>query len=312
MPFTRILFENGIEIGRARNSIKLVTANAVFADVCASISEEYKVRPVLLTENVPVIGDSKCLRESHLVLNVNWQKDPLGIIVSSLQFPQGLPEDVYVSLLRPRMNVQYVLGALVYHCQELALQYSSICDAAVGFSQIFSMKDKTMTCQGQSEAYYEFDALITAARRTYDALRYIIWPVFGTGGSMPRNFPKTLELCGNLSEKLRVRLFNSWETHGTKLTAYRDCIQHYVPISFGIETATLNQVNGGTWSLLLRIPDNPEAKSQRDFQFELGLDALTYGWELTNELIDISTEVIATIPGNANQQYGVDNNIRRA
>jgi hypothetical protein len=213
-----------------------------------------------------------------------------------MRLPQRLPVDKYVPLLLTSMNVQYVSGALVYHCQELALWYSKICDCAVGIGQISPWKNETLFLQGQSEAYYEFDALITAARRTYDALRYVMWSVFGQRGHTPSNFRKTLDSCKGLPDKLGARLSESWDTHGVKLTDYRDCIQHYAPVSYGIETAQLTQVAGGTWSVLLRIPDNPETKSRRAFKFATGLDALTYGWEITSELIGLSTEVFAAIP----------------
>ena len=195
---------------------------------------------------------------------------------------------------------------MVYHCQELSLLYSDICDTALEVRQVLAIEGNTFNLQGQSEAYYEFEALITAARRTYDALRYILWPVFGPGrGSTPSNFSKTLENCNRLTETLRDDLANSWMLHGEKLTAYRDCIQHYVPVTFGNETASLQRVDGGTWSVQLRIPDNPEAKSQRSFQFAGGLDALTYGWEVANELITVAGKVLAAIPVTANGGEGL-------
>ena len=175
--------------------------------------------------------------------------------------------------------------------------YSDICNSEVTLDVNWPSECSAFTFQDQSEPYYEFDALITVARRTYDALRYILWPVFGPGGGhTPSNFPKTLDSCCGLPENLQDVMSNSWSTHGVKLTAYRDCIQHYVPVSFGIDTALVERVAGDTWSVLLRIPDNPETKSQRNFVFALRLDALTYGWELANELISIAAELVAAIP----------------
>jgi hypothetical protein len=296
---TRIIFEKGIEVGSGRNSLKRADDGSTFAEMFAQIWERYKVRPILLTETIPTFGGSP--RERHTVLTLNGRKQ-LNVLVSSLQLPQGLPEKNYVSLLRATMNIQYVAAALVYHCQELALLYSQICDTAIRLSQELPIEGNGFTLQDQSDSYHEFDALITAARRTYDALRYILWPVFGSAGSQtPRNFPKTIEACNRLPEMLRDILSRSWSSHGEKLTDYRDCIQHYVPVTFGIETAWLQKLDGGTWSVLLRIPDNPEARSQRKFRFAGGLDALTYGWELANELIGVAAEILGAIPGEARQ-----------
>ena len=46
----------------------------------------------------------------------------------------------------------------------------------------------------------------------------------------------------------------------------------------------------------LRIPDNPEAKSQSAFTFAKGLDALTYGWELSNEIVRVATAIMMAVP----------------
>ena len=263
--------------------------------IFAQIRDKYKVRPVLLTETTQVFGDSSCESKRHSVLTLNG-RESLHIHISSIVPPEYVLEGIKVSLLWPIMNTRYIAGALVYHCQELSLLYHDICDTAFRIHQVIPCKERSFLLQGQSEAYYEFDALITAARRTYDSLRYVLWNVFGSNrGSVPRNFLKTLELSDKIPEALRDRLFLSWSDHGKKLTDYRDCIQHYVNVSFGIESALLRQVDGSTWSVHLRIPDNPEVKSQQKFEYNYNLDALTYGWELTNELISISLKVLAAI-----------------
>jgi hypothetical protein len=35
--------------------------------------------------------------------------------------------------------------------------------------------------------------------------------------------------------------------------------------------------------IMVRLPDNPEEKSTRDFKFDQGLDALTVAWEYVSE-----------------------------
>jgi hypothetical protein len=90
-------------------------------------------------------------------------------------------------------------------------------------------------------------------------------------------------------------LETSWELYGEKMTAYRDCIQHYVPVTFGIQTASMERVAGDIWSVRLRLPDNPERKSQPAFKFEKNLDALTYGWELANEVMNVATVIFSRI-----------------
>ena len=121
----------------------------------------------------------------------------------------------------------------------------------------------------QPEPYYEFDALLAAARRAYDSCRYLLWPSFGPGeSSVSRSFEKALPLCTNLDPAVRDDLQRSWNTCGSSLTAYRDCIQHYIPVDFGLATVSLQQEFPGIWTAWARIPDNPGTRSKTNFTFK--------------------------------------------
>ncbi len=82
--------------------------------------------------------------------------------------------------------------------------------------------------------------LITSAKRTYDSLRYILWNVFGPGkGSVPNNLQKTVADCPRLPADLRRSLDESWSSYGAKMTDYRDCTQHYVPVTSQLATCII-------------------------------------------------------------------------
>jgi len=197
------------------------------------------------------------------------------------------------------LNLSYLLGALRYHCKSLAERYSEICR---NFAQhrAFEKRDSDNVILGmQEEPYYEFEALLTAALRTYDATRYIIWPTFGLGGSTPSSFEKALPLCKDLPEKLKQQLNSSWARFGDKLKHYRDCIQHYIPIGSSRFCALMTRLKSGVWSTSIWIPDNPEVRSYEQFRYDCELDALSYGWELTNEMVDVVHSIVNAIPDKA-------------
>jgi hypothetical protein len=234
--------------------------------------------------------------EHHLVLTLDGS-EALNLRFSSLSLSEALPKASYLKLLRPAANIQYIAGAILYHVQELALHYSRVCNDFVRIRQLLPIKRDRSSFGNQSEPYYEAEALITAARRAYDALRYILWKSFGPGGKdTPSNFSKTIMACGKMPCGLKKSLTDSWKNYGVKMTAFRDCIQHYVPVTFDLQTASMERVFGDVWALRLRLPDNPECKSQKAFSFARDLDALTYCWELANEIFRISAEVFANIP----------------
>ena len=76
----------------------------------------------------------------------------------------------------------------------------------------------------------------------------------------------------------------SWNEWGERLTAYRDCMQHYVPVDFGLATVSMKEVLPGVWSASARIPDNPEARSKSAFKFQGRLDALSFAWQVSVEV----------------------------
>ena len=146
---------------------------------------------------------------------------------------------------------------------------------------------------GQREPYYEFDALLAAARRAYDSCRYVLWNRFGpSGANIKRSLKEALPFCTKLDPAVHGDLQHSWDTCGSLLTSYRDCIQHYVPIDPAFLSVTLQQELPGIWTAWARIPDNPDDRSKNRFTFKKQLDALTYGWETANEALRVLEVVI--------------------
>jgi len=79
--------------------------------------------------------------------------------------------------------VDYTVGAVGYHCKRLAEVYAEISRHFPNVIRFFPKNTTGLaTFPYVPEPYYEFDALITAARRAYDSTRYLLWYSFG-----PRN-----------------------------------------------------------------------------------------------------------------------------
>ena len=93
------------------------------------------------------------------------------------------------------------------------------------------------------------------------------------------------------------RLGRSWTDVGAKLKDYRDCTQHFASTDIGMGAVTMWRIAPGVWTAWARIPDNPEVKSKAKFTYARGHDALTYGWEVANELISLAVESVALSQG---------------
>ncbi len=286
----RVVFERGVEVrlGPDRKwhcqSTK-APAQAVF-DIRAHVKNSYGFRPILITERVPSFG--------------NQQSD-----MTSLLLPDGRRYDLIETQLyqrsmsvhrirREAINVSYMLQAIGYHCRQLAESYSTICREFSRFPLSEDEGDRALF-GNQTEPYHEFDALVTAVRRTYESLRYIIWKVFSGTGSTPSSFPKTIQACTRLPSDLRACLDQSWAQVGNRAKDYRDCLQHYVPLAPGMSSVHMQRLPGGVWYVSAFLPDNPEAQSGQSFRYDGQIDACTYGWGLVSEVISVVTMVVEAV-----------------
>ena len=69
------------------------------------------------------------------------------------------------------LNLQYAVGSAIYHCKRLAEAYSMIC---FDYARRFPSQNSVASSHNESDAYYEFDALVTAVLRAYESTRYIL------------------------------------------------------------------------------------------------------------------------------------------
>lgn len=61
---------------------------------------------------------------------------------------------------------------------------------------------------------------------------------------------------------------------------------HYVPLNAGLETCWMEKFDG-LWGVNVRLPDNPDTKSRKQFNFSNGPEALSYCYEVAIEMIDL-------------------------
>lgn len=290
---TTVIFERGLELSSRPNAIKIHPAATTLEEMIAQVYSRYKARPVMLKEQVATGTTIMPQIESWRLFDLGGVPN-VDVACSALMLGRGWA----LPIMQFQHALAYVAAAVVYHCKRLADVYAAIALEIVRISSIQGHGDAPCISFGyQLEPYFELDALLTATRRAYDASRYLLWSVFGPNkGGIPSNFKKTIPSCSKLPSELRETLENSWQAYGERLTDYRDCIIHYAPINFGMGTASMQKLEGGVWSVLMRIPDNPEAKSQSAFTFAKGLDALSYGWELANEIVRVATAIMMAIP----------------
>jgi hypothetical protein len=176
------------------------------------------------------------------------------------------------------------MGAVLYHCKTLAQWYANEC---LRFSQELNKPDGiNKVVITPEEPYFEFESLVTGIVRGYDTLRYALWNQWGRNGSCPSSYERTVNALVSCPPQVLTRLQSSRDNYYSKAKEYRHCIQHYV--DFGSASwAMMDLLRESVWSVIVRVPDNPEARSSRSFRFNQNVDALTLGWELCTEMFAV-------------------------
>src|SRR5437016_9042793 len=83
--------------------------------------------------------------------------------------------------------------------------------------------------------FYEVDAFLGAGRRVYESVSKVLWKHYQIGqGGRWSSIRKLLAAPGNVPTAFVNRLSESWHTVGGKLTAYRDCVTYYQPLTNGL------------------------------------------------------------------------------
>jgi len=187
-------------------------------------------------------------------------------------------------------GVFFLVSSSLYHLKQLAWSYTNVLDSfRLGPPEILEAPRVVMAAD---EAHFEFEALVSEIVRLLDMTRYPLWRRYGTAGSVPTSFGRTCARCTNLPQWLRSTLDHALTDPYATAKAYRDCLHHYVDVSSSSH-AYAHHVAGVTHGLIVRVPDNPEARSAARFTFERDLDALRLAWGLVSNAVAVVAHIIA-------------------
>jgi hypothetical protein len=275
----RVVFERGVSLRRV-DGIEWCCEAAVhrLSLSPADINVQYGLRPIIANLKSPCDGTLVFPPFAGRLLNVQ---------VSLLHELIAKNAANYFQITR---SLMFLLDALIYHSERLALHYVDTVADHIRFPH-HSERDWAMAAG--NEAFFEFDALVTAAIRALDSTRNLIWRAYGQNGSVPSSLRRTIKSCQRLPDSVKERVSHIWDNRLTHAKEYRDCIQHYVAVGSS-SWAKLTRIDDLIWTLSLRIPDNPEVKAATKFTYDRGLDAMTYAWELVTDVIGLAVLFVET------------------
>jgi hypothetical protein len=156
----RIVYEHGVAVQRSADGAwyfesaeKQFSLSPIAPD---DVAKHYELRPIVYTTQLPDGNDMASL------LSQTKGKLPLDGELSKLAEGDWRNE----AILHEIFNLRYVFGAIIHHCKRLADVYSGVCSRFAHVTRKGRDSDKVIYGP-QLEPYYEFDALITAAKRLY-------------------------------------------------------------------------------------------------------------------------------------------------
>jgi hypothetical protein len=196
MNIVRVVYESGIQAALQDGRWRLASCDfdppVTFGTLPAATSG-LRLRPILITE---ILTNR---RERTFLLDAT-AKDLIALRISTFTGLGSTGSEIFHF-----HHLSYLLGAVAYHCERLAQLYAEICHEFVRVRFPDTSETNFVTFEYQPDPYYEFDALVTAARRTYDYSRYLLWQAFGDGSSsVPRSLAATLPCCNHMPPQLRT------------------------------------------------------------------------------------------------------------
>ena len=192
-------------------------------------------------------------------------------------------------------DLRYFVLATLYHLNRLI-------DLYVRLTRLFEHIHPPGTAirgnTSDPRVFYEIDAFLGAARRVYESIRKVLWKHYHGRGTTGRwsSIRKVVNSPDKIPASFATSLQQSWQSVGEELTAYRDCVAHYDPLTDGGTTCWMHWY-GNRWGMTVKLPSNPYEQSRLAFDFASGPEALSYCHSVACHLVELceSLEAQTTI-----------------
>lgn len=267
--FQTIYFERGIAAERTATRSWRYLSSVPLLEVSSPtlVQRDYGVRPVVA---IGLAGGSR-----YEVLMPSRSGRLLDIYRSELSLPR---------------SVSFAMGAMIYHIKALARWAS---DACTDFARRWDLDSESRAVCSVEDPYFEFESLVSSIVQGFEYMTVPLWKRYGTAERPPRSFTRAFERATQIPADMRKRLQRSYDTTYKRAKAYRDCIHHNVDMGSS-SWAMMERRDPSVWTVLIRVPDNPEAKSKNAFRFDADLDALTLGWDYVSDFFVFVDDLFGT------------------
>ncbi len=313
----RVVFENGIEIVKEEPSgpwkYRQISCNLPRFHKPSEAAERFKVKPILIgfqADSGPIrswsntLGNDSNLPENFSEIGIensleNRMEEIQQAVMRQLRSPRGVSNfENYLKLS------QHILGAVVYRLGRVAESYAKECNVfSMSSLPIYQINepDKREFFQTCMAPIFELETLIRDAYRFYEYHRHVLWKAFNKGDQRgySDDFFRVVEICPS---PLKEYLLENWERYGRLLRDYRADIEHNEPITHSAYNFLLQKLDGALISGHCALVKNPRERNSNRRVYPIPgpsvPDALTFGWEVTTELVKVSEMIVENLTQN--------------
>ena len=189
-------------------------------------------------------------------------------------------------------DARYCLQSALYHLNRIIDMYVERCRY---FEEHHA--DAIRANTDDPRIYFEVDAFLGDARRVYELIRKVLWRHYPTPGKARwRGIKDTMKDQSMVVPPQFANLLDqSWASVGEKLSDYRDCISHYVPLLADTGATCWMTRFGDRWGATVSLPTNPETKTRAAFDNARGngIDALQYCHAVAVHIVGLCEQLMA-------------------
>lgn len=235
----------------------------------------------------PIMAEPDCPETD---IRLTWLLPAMEGPILDIRVSKLLNSSEVTAEFKEYYSLSYALGCLLYHCKQMVERYSEITESAVTRPTLPENPDRILFGR-EEKPFFEFEAIITAGFRAMECLRQPLWRQFGRNCSRPRSFIRVVESCTNIPDSLSVKIDRILTDFYDHAKEYRDCLEHYLSPAASRNFADMRRIHPGVWTMSTWLPKNPEVRQFGSFEYDSERDALTYAWEFTEAIVDLSVTV---------------------
>lgn len=282
--FVRIIYNRGLQLLKSDKGW-LIPSSSIIHRVSTpqEFQERFAARPLTGYRDLA----------PFLYPRVIFDRD--GNVLGKSRYLEGYVEDSERRIYK--YMVEHYLSTAATHLAYLGESYAGL--AVLKNHEEWQIGDDVAVRSSPklfNSALLHAESVCAALISALDTSRFLIWRLRGkTPDTLPRAIDAMIDHSTSAFEAALTPVADVWNYWADSIENYRDCFTNYNSVT------DLGGRSGGEllfddiWEICIDLPDNPEARTPRDFTFANDVDALEFCWEATECITRCMERALPTV-----------------